>query len=135
MLTLFDCSNSQIFTYKAEYPHILKLVGHTKKITGHKFNIQVIIYIVSMKGSKKESNPELPRITSTKGDRKQSNVIGMLATQLAYDYAIHHGGSYDVQQHVISKKHQRSARQSIRAGTDRSLQHRPVVQDTKQMYL
>lgn len=30
-----------------------------------------------------------------------------LAMQLAYDYAIHHGGSYDVQQHVISKKHQK----------------------------
>lgn len=71
MLTLFDCSSSQIFTYKAEYPHILKLVGHTKKIIGHKFNTQVIIYIAFMKGSKKESNPELPRLISTKGDRKQ----------------------------------------------------------------
>lgn len=30
-----------------------------------------------------------------------------LATQLAYDYAIHRGGSYDVQQHVISKKYQK----------------------------
>jgi len=134
MLTLFECSSSQIFTYKAEYPHILKLVGHTKKIIGHKFDIQVIIYIVFMKVSKKESNPEPPRIISTKGDRKQSTVIEMLAMQLAYDYAIRHGGSYDVQQHVISKKHQRNARQSIRAGTDRSLQHRPVVQDTKQMH-
>lgn len=55
--------------------------------------------------------------------------------QLAYDYAIHHGDSYDVQQHVISKKHQRSARQRVRAGTDSSLQHRPVVQDTKQVHL
>lgn len=59
----------------------------------------------------------------------------MLSMQLAYDYAIHHGDSYDVQQHVISKKHQRSARQRVRAGTDSSLQHRPVVQDTKQMHL
>lgn len=53
--------------------------------------------------------------------------------QLAYDYAIHHGGSYDVQQHVISKKHQKC--QSIRAETDRSLQRSPVVQDTRQMHL
>lgn len=82
----------------------------------------------------KNSNPELPGIINTEVDRKQSNVE-MLVMQLAYDYAIHHGGSYDVQQHVISQKHHRNARQSIRAGTDRSLQHRPVVQDTKQMHL
>lgn len=135
MPTLFDCSSSQLFTYKAEYPHSLKSVGHTKKIIGHEFNIQGIVYVVFMTWSIKESNPELPRIIYIKGDRKQSNVIEMLAVLLAYDYAIHHGGSYDVQQHVISKKHQRSTRQSIRAGTDGSLQHRPVVQDTKQMHL
>lgn len=88
-----------------------------------------------MKGSKKDGNPELPTVISTKGDRKQSNVVEMFAMQLAYDYAIHHGSGYDVQQHVISKKLQRSARQIIRAATDRSLQHRPVVQDTKQMHL
>lgn len=62
---------------------MLKLVGHTKKIIGHKSNIQVIIYIVFMKGSKRESNPELPRHISTKGDGKQSNAIGMLTMQLA----------------------------------------------------
>lgn len=108
---------------------------HKKNLTGHKFKIQVTTDIVFMKGSKRESNVELLRIISTKGDRNQSNVIGMPAMQLAYDCAIHHGGSYDVQQHVISKKHQRSARQSSGAGVDRSLQHRPVVRDTKQMQL
>lgn len=123
------------FTYKAEYPHILKPAGHTKNLVGHKFKIQVTTDIIFMKGSKRESDAELLRIISTKGDRNQSNAIRMPAMQLAYDYAIHHGGSYDVQQHVISKKHQRSARQSSGAGVDRSLQQRPVVQDTKQMHL
>lgn len=128
LLTVFHCSSSQIFSHKAEHPDILKLIRTPPKIiqyTGHQAQ-----YLYESK----ESNPELPGIINTEVDRKQSNV-DMLAVQLAYDYAIHHGGSYDVQQHVISQKHHRNARESIRAGTDRSLQHKPVVQDTKQMHL
>ncbi|KAJ7402154.1 hypothetical protein BTVI_88886 [Pitangus sulphuratus] len=41
--------DSQIFTYRAPYPRILKLGGHTKEITGHKFNIQVIILMKERK--------------------------------------------------------------------------------------
>lgn len=50
-------------------------------------------------------------------------------------FTVHHGGSYDVQQHVISLRHQRNARWAIRAETDRSLKWSPMVQDTEQVHL
>lgn len=122
----FGCSSSQIFTSRAPHPRALKLGGHPEEKIRHKFKHTLFSY------ERKQSSKS--RTTPNHWCQrwwKARHCLGLFVCSWQGLCSAQQGGCPPG---VIARKHQGSARQSLRAGAGRTLPRRPAAQDTKQMH-